>query len=51
MRAIATHENWIATGGDDGAIKVWNAAAILASKDTEQSSTIINKVRVPMVVQ
>jgi hypothetical protein len=32
IRALACHEGLIATGGDDGAIKVWNAADILTKK-------------------
>ena len=32
IRALATHEGLIATGGDDGAIKVWNGTDIIAKK-------------------
>ena len=32
IRALACHEGLIATGGDDGAIKVWNAADIVTKK-------------------
>jgi WD40 repeat protein len=32
VRALACYEGFIATGGDDGAIKVWNAKEIIASK-------------------
>jgi len=30
IRALATHQGLIATGGDDGSIKVWNAPGIMA---------------------
>jgi hypothetical protein len=32
IRALACHDGLIATGGEDGAIKVWNAAEIIAKK-------------------
>ena len=32
IRALACHEGMIATGGEDGAIKVWNVAEIITKK-------------------
>jgi WD40 repeat protein len=32
IRSLACHEGLIATGGEDGAIKVWNAAEIITKK-------------------
>ena len=32
VRALACSEGLIATGGDDGAIKLWNTADILSKK-------------------
>lgn len=32
VRALACMEGLIATGGDDGAVKVWNAEEILVKK-------------------
>jgi hypothetical protein len=32
IRALACHKGMIATGGDDGAIKVWNAEEIIVKK-------------------
>ena len=32
VRALACHSGLIATGGDDGAIKIWNAAEIIERK-------------------
>jgi WD40 repeat protein len=32
VRALASHDGFVATGGDDGAIKVWNVKEILQNK-------------------
>lgn len=54
IRALACHEGLIATGGDDGAIKVWNAVDILKKKavkeeeEEEKKEGRVVKVRVPM---
>jgi WD40 repeat protein len=32
IRALTCHQGLVATGGDDGAIKVWNAVEIINKK-------------------
>lgn len=39
IRALSCHEGLIATGGDDGAIKVWNATDIIAKKHSSDKQT------------
>lgn len=50
VRALACSEGLIATGGDDGAIKLWGAKEILenkAKKDGEEDNQV-KKVNMPL---
>ncbi|CDW88527.1 wd40 repeat domain-containing protein [Stylonychia lemnae] len=51
VRALSCYEGLIATGGDDGAVKIWNAEEILMQKqkNQENNQAIIHQYRLPMV--
>ena len=53
IRALSSYEGLIATGGDDGGIKVWNAREILDKKsqahgEEAKSETLINHISFPL---